>query len=170
VIASEVDERLAQGPLAGAAAALALDKARAVARRLGDGLVLGADTLVVVDGDSLGKPGDADEARAMLRRLRGRTHEVITGVAVVDAASGRAGAMAVTSRVEMRACTDREIDAYVATGEPLDKAGAYAIQERGGALVATCRGSRTNVIGLPVAETRRLLAAFGLPVSAGLRR
>jgi len=170
VIPSAVAERLAPGPPAGAAARLALDKARAVAGRLPEGIVLGADTLVVIDGRALGKPTDADDARAMLRRLRGREHEVITGVAVVDAATGRGAATAVLSRVRMRDYGGAEIEAYVATGEPLDKAGAYAIQERGGALVAGVRGSRTNVVGLPVAETGRLLAAFGVPLSAPARR
>jgi septum formation protein len=122
---------------------------------------------VVIDGQVLGKPATAAEARAMLRRLAGREHEVITGVAVVDAATGRAEAAAVVTRVRMRAYDAAAIDAYVATGEPMDKAGAYAIQEGGGRLVAGYDGSYTNVVGLPVAETRRLLAAFGVPVTSG---
>jgi septum formation protein len=166
VIPSDVDEVLAAGPLAAAAAALALDKARSVAARLGEGVVLGADTIVVIDGIALGKPADPADARAMLRRLRGREHEVITGVAVVDARSGRSQATAVVSRVRMAEYGEAEIDAYVATGEPLDKAGAYAIQGRGGALVAGLRGSFSNVVGLPLEETARLLAAFGVAVSA----
>jgi septum formation protein len=136
-----------------------------VAAREGEGVVLGADTIVVIEGAVLGKPAGPDEARAMLRRLRGRQHEVITGVAVVEARTGRAETVAVVSRVRMADYDEAAIEAYVATGEPLDKAGAYAIQGAGGALVAGLEGSFSNVVGLPLAETARLLAAFGVPVS-----
>lgn len=166
---SDLEETLAAGPLRDAVTRLALDKARAVAARVAGRepvIVLGADTIVVIDGEALGKPAGADEARAMLRRLRGREHEVITGVAVVEAPTGRADTVAVVSRVRMAAYGEAEIEAYVASGEPLDKAGAYAIQGRGAALVAGLDGSFTNVVGLPLAETGRLLAAFGVPVNA----
>jgi len=165
VMPSDLDETLAPGPLAEAVAHLALDKARAVAARVKDGIVLGADTVVTIDGEALGKPASPGEARAMLRRLRGREHEVITGVAVVDARTGRAERTVVTSRVRMGDYGEADIDAYVATGEPLDKAGAYAIQGAGGALVAGYEGSYSNVVGLPLAETARLLTAFGVAVS-----
>jgi septum formation protein len=165
VVPSELDETLEPGPPAAAAARLALDKARAVAGRVGDGVVLAADTIVVVDGEALGKPEGPDEARVMLRRLRGREHEVITGVAVVEARSGRAESASVVSRVRMAEYGEAEIDAYVATGEPLDKAGAYAIQGQGRALVAGHEGSFSNVVGLPLEQTARMLAAFGVPVS-----
>ena len=163
---SDIDEALPAGPLAEAVARLALDKARAVAARLGQGVVLGADTVVVIDGQPLGKPSDPDDARAMLRRLRGREHEVITGVAVVDARTGRAQSTAVVSRVRMAEYDEAAIEAYVATGEPLDKAGAYAIQGRGSAMVADLHGSFSNVVGLPLQETAELLAEFGVPLSA----
>ncbi|MGH7390257.1 MAG: Maf family protein [Candidatus Rokuibacteriota bacterium] len=168
VVPADVDETLAGDPTPEAVAALALRKARTVAVRLGQGVVLGADTVVVIDGDALGKPADAAEARSMLRRLRGRRHEVITGVAVVDAAGGRSAADAVVTEVVMRGYDDATIDAYVASGEPLDKAGAYAIQAAGEALVAGWVGSYSNVVGLPLDATRRLLAGFGVidaPVS-----
>lgn len=163
---SEIEETLEAGPTPEAVARLALRKARAVADRARDGVVLAADTVVVIDGDALGKPSGAEEARAMLRRLRGREHAVITGVALVDARTGRERSLAVTSRVLMAAYSDATIDAYVATGGPLDKAGAYAIQDLGGALVEGLTGSYTNVVGLPVEETRRLLEEFGVAVSA----
>ena len=166
IVPSDLDEVLAPGPLMAAAARLALDKARAVASRLGEGVVLGADTIVVIDDTALGKPADAADARAMLARLRGREHQVITGIAVVDAGSGRARFTSVVSRVTMADYADAEIDAYVATGEPMDKAGAYAIQGRGSALVAGLSGSFSNVVGLPLEETAVLLAEFGVPVSA----
>jgi len=165
VMPSDLEETLAAGSPRAAAAGLALDKARAVAARNGEGVVLGADTIVVIDGQALGKPAGPDEARAMLRRLRGREHEVITGVAVVDARTGRSEATAVVSRVRMTEYGEAEIEAYVATDEPLDKAGAYAIQGRGGALVAGLEGSFSNVVGLPLEETARMLMAFGVPVS-----
>ena len=163
---SDLEETLAPGPLAEAVARLALDKARAVAARVREGIVLGADTVVTIDGEPLGKPADPDDARRLLRRLRGREHEVITGVAVVDVRTGRAERTAVTSRVRMADYDERALEAYVATGEPLDKAGAYAIQGAGGALVAGYEGSYSNVVGLPLAETARLLTAFGVAVSA----
>jgi septum formation protein len=133
---------------------------------VGDGIVLGADTIVVIDGEPLGKPAGPEEARAMLRRLANREHQVITGVAVVDARSGRADATAVVTRVRMAGYGEADIDAYLETGEPLDKAGAYGIQGWGGALVAGYEGSFSNVVGLPLEETARLLAAFGVPLSA----
>lgn len=162
---SGIEERLDGPPTPEAVAALALEKARVVAGRVSEGVVVGADTVVVVDGEALGKPADADDARAMLRRLRGRTHEVITGVAVVDAATGRAASTAVVTGVAMRDVDDDVIDAYVAGGEPLDKAGAYAIQEGGAALIAGFVGSYSSVVGLPLAATARLLKEFGVPVT-----
>lgn len=145
-------------------AAVALDKARAVAREWtgGPAVVLGADTEVVLDGRYLGKPRDAADAARMLRELSGRTHEVVTGLALVDAPSGREETLAVTTRVTMIDASAEEIAAYVATGEPLDKAGAYAIQGQGARLVARVDGCFTNVVGLPVETTRRLLKRWGL--------
>ena len=166
IVSSDIDEILEGAPSATTVAALALAKARAVAGRVGSGLVVGADTVVVIDGVALGKPVDAEDARAMLRRLRGRAHEVITGVAVVDAGTGRAEATAVVTRVVMADVGDDVIGAYVASGEPLDKAGAYAIQGRGAALVTGFVGSYSNVVGLPLAATARLLRGFGVDVSA----
>jgi len=166
VIPSEVDETLEPGPIEQAVVSLALTKARAVAARATQGVVLAADTVVVIDGMVLGKPADPEEARGMLRRLRGREHQVITGVAVVDAATGRAESTAVVSRVVMAAYPDATIAAYVASGAPFDKAGGYAIQDLGGTLVDGVVGSYTNVVGLPVDATRRLLERCGV-VSAG---
>ena len=166
MIPSAIDEALEPGPLAPAVVGLALRKAVAVSRRVGRGVVVAADTVVVIDDEVLGKPAGSAEARAMLTRLRGRQHQVLTGVGLVDAGSGRAVATAVVSRVLMAAYSDAMIGAYVASGSPLDKAGAYAVQDLQGALVDAVVGSYTNVVGLPVEETRRLLAGFGVPVSA----
>jgi septum formation protein len=166
VLPSEIDERLEGPPTPEVVARLALAKARAVAGRVGRGVVLGADTVVVVDGVALGKPAGPDDARGMLRRLRGRSHDVVTGVAAVDAGTGRAESTAVVTRVIMRDVGDDVIEAYLATGEPLDKAGAYAIQGAGGALVAGWTGSYSNVVGLPLAATAALLRRFDVDVTA----
>ena len=165
VVPSGIEERLDGPPTPETVAALALEKALVVAGRVSEGIVVGADTVVVIDGEALGKPTGAHEARVMLRKLRGRVHEVITGVAVVDAATGRAASTAVVTGVTMRDVADDVIDAYVDGGEPFDKAGAYAIQEGGAALVAGVVGSYSNVVGLPLAATARLLSEFGVPVT-----
>lgn len=169
VRASEIDEALApEAPAPTLATTLARRKARDVADRVHaeegapGALILGADTLVVLDGRPLGKPASRDEARAMLRLLRGRSHEVVTAVALIEVPGGREVAETVVSRVRMRPYGEAEIDAYVATGEPDDKAGAYAVQGLGGRLVAGVEGSYTNVVGLPLEATARLLRAFGL--------
>lgn len=164
---SEIDEHLDPGPLDAALASLALRKARAVAAGATDAVVLAADTVVVIDDVVLGKPRDADDARAMLRQLRGREHRVVTAIAVLDATTDRADTAVVTSRVLMARYPDDVIEDYVRSGEPLGKAGAYAIQGRGGALVDGLVGSYSNVVGLPLAETRRLLLAFGIRPAGG---
>ncbi len=140
---------------------VARDKARAVSGEV----VLGADTAVVLAGEVLGKPRDAADAARMLRALSGTTHEVITGVCV-----RRAGApaveltAAVSTEVSFAPLAEPEIAWYVGTGEPLDKAGAYAIQGAGGGFVLEVRGSVSNVVGLPLAETAALLRRAGFPL------
>jgi len=125
--------------------------------------VLGADTEVVLAGRFMGKPVDAADARRMLGELRGTSHDVVTGVALVGVGTPRAEeSVAVTTRVRMAEYSDADIEAYVATGEPLDKAGAYAVQGLGGRLVAHVDGCLTNVIGLPLSTTRRLLEQWGV--------
>jgi 23S rRNA (uracil1939-C5)-methyltransferase len=148
--------------------ALALAKAMDVAvAQGGDGVVLGADTTVVVDGRRLGKPGSADEARAMLGALRGRRHEVLTGVALVDARSGRHRVHVERSQVWMREYTDAELEAYVATGGPLDKAGGYAVQDTVFHPAERVEGCYFNVMGLPVCRLGPLLGEFGVASAAG---
>ena len=157
---ADVDETLTDGvDVAAAVAGLAATKARAVAaRHQGERLlVLGADTLVVLDGGPLGKPADPAEAREMLRRLSGREHHVVTGVAIIDTASGTDLGGVETTVVRFRTLSTDEIDAYVATGEPLDKAGAYGIQGGAGAFVEELVGDHSNVVGLPLALVERLL-------------
>jgi septum formation protein len=133
---------------------VAREKALAIARRAGE-LVLAADTTVVVDDTILGKPGDADEAAHMLRRLAGRWHHVLTGVCLVR---GDAHAVEVAdTRVEFLSMSDAEIAWYVASGEPMDKAGAYGIQGRASRFVGRIEGSYSNVVGLPVALVHQML-------------
>lgn len=143
---------------------LAREKAAAGYRQAAraEALVIGSDTTVVLDDRILGKPGDRNAARAMLRSLSGRDHQVMTGVALATR-NGVQGRVSITN-VSFRALDDREIDAYCNTGEPMDKAGGYGIQGRGGAFVEQLRGSYSAVVGLPLDVTAGLLAAAGLPV------
>jgi septum formation protein len=143
---------------------LARAKAEDVAGHVKRGLIIGADTIVICGGKILGKPRDGVEAQAMLLRLAGRTHQVITGVAVVEAETGRAEVEAATTAVTMRAFAPGEAAAYVATGEPLDKAGAYAIQGRGALLVERIQGDYSNVVGLPLPTLARLFRRFQFDV------
>jgi septum formation protein len=145
-------------------------KARSVARRLREGLVVGADTLVVADDRVLEKPRDASDAREMLRALSGAVHRVLTGVAVVDAASGKAELDLVETFVHMRPLLGEEIEAYIATGEPFGKAGGYAIQGVGALLVEEVRGCFYNVVGLPLSRLDAILKRFGVSFLGGLRR
>jgi septum formation protein len=147
---------------------LARSKALAVAQRMGPAQrhwVLGADTIVVVDSDILGKPRDAKNAMELLERLTGRGHFVITAVALVASDTLQVRDFAVKSRVEMRSVTRDELAAYVATGECLDKAGAYAVQGGARSFVTKIVGSETNVIGLPMDETLALLSEVGIEAS-----
>ena len=141
--------------------ALALDKARRVAARRPRAVVLGADTVVVLRGERLGKPRDAAEASAMLKRLHGRTHEVWTGIAVVCGEDQRTAAEC--TRVSFARMDAGEIEAYVRSGEPLDKAGAYGIQGLAGQFVRKIEGDYFNVVGLPLARLRAVLAEFEAP-------
>lgn len=144
--------------------AIARAKAAAVVSTAGGRVVLAADTDVVLTGEILGKPADSAEAFAMLRRLRGREHEVMTAVVVIDSGSGRRWDGVVRSVVRIRNLSDSEIAAYVATGEPFDKAGGYAIQGGAASMVESVDGCYTNIVGLPLCLTRKLLALAGVPV------
>lgn len=140
---------------------LAEAKARAVAGRRAGRFFVGADTIVVCDGEPLGKPRDRRDAERMLRRLSGKPHDVITAYAVYDAVDGRIEIAAVTTRVRFKPLQPAEIAAYVETDCPLDKAGAYGIQGRAASMVERIEGSYTNVVGLPLDETVAALARMG---------
>ena len=167
VVVSKVDERTRPGESAEALVErLAREKSLEVAERL-PALparpVLGADTIVVVGEDILGKPRDNEHAIELLSRLVGTTHRVMTGIAVSWTDGRGAISCVTTSRVEMRPATRDELAEYVALGESLDKAGGYALQGEGSRFVVGLEGSRTNVIGLPREETLELLRAAGVP-------
>jgi septum formation protein len=164
VMAADIDERRLPDERPEAyVARLALEKAHAVAGLQTDPCaVLGADTTVVIDGDVLEKPRDLADSERMLRQLSGREHRVHTGVALVLCPEARAYTAIVTTRVHFRALTEATLRAYAASGEGMDKAGSYGIQELGQALVAEIHGSYSNVVGLPAAETIELLLSAGV--------
>ncbi len=168
VTPADIDERAHEGETpTELSRRLAESKAQAVAQRLaGDPprWVLGSDTIVVIDGDVLGKPVNPAHAELLLGRLCGRTHQVITAVALASSAGLDTRTIHVESHVRMRPAAAEEIRAYVATGEPLDKAGAYALQGEGRRFVEQLEGSETNVIGLPMDETLALLREVGIAV------
>ncbi len=165
---SRVPEDLLDGETPAAhVSRLAEEKGLAVASRLPRPLdegtvVLAADTAVVIDGAVLGKPRDDEDAEAMLLRLSGRTHDVLTACRLIRASTGRSAAAIATTRVRFREIGREVVRWYVATGEPRDKAGAYGIQGLGGLLVASIDGSFTNVVGLPVETLPPLFAELGI--------
>ena len=141
---------------------VAKQKAEAVAKRFAEKWVLAADTAVVLNGKIIGKPRDGADAERILAKLSGKWHTVLTGVVLVEVNGRRSLARAVSSRVKFREISPQEIRAYAETGEPMDKAGAYGIQGKGAFLVEKVSGSYTNVIGLPVKETREMLRIAGI--------
>jgi len=165
-IAFEVQPaHIPEDPLAGegtkdCAERLAREKALAIARQRPNDVVLGADTVVVVDNQILGKPADANDAARMLRLLSGRTHQVITGICLV--VSGQWSVASETSSVTMCEISDDEIASYVSSGEPMDKAGAYAIQGIAARWIPRIEGDYSNVVGLPVALVYRMLRELRL--------
>ena len=162
VVKSDAEEVLdaVEGPRA-LAVENARRKALAVAKRYPGRVVLGADTVVFQDGAVYGKPKDAEDARNMLKSFAGRRHDVVTGVAIV-AKDGVCYTDATETKVFFNDLTDDEIAAYIATGEPMDKAGAYAVQGRAAAFIPRIEGSFSNVVGLPLAEVASLLKEAGV--------
>jgi septum formation protein len=147
---------------------LARAKAEAVVRgvlQTGPTIILGADTIVVANYEILGKPGSAATAREMLQKLRGRDHLVITGFALLRVPDGKMRVSHATTRVWFSNMTDAEIDSYVATEEPLDKAGAYAIQGIAGKYIPRIEGCYFNVVGLPMARVWKAMKELGWPTT-----
>ena len=141
---------------------LCIRKAHAAKEHIFSGVIIASDTLVSLDGAPLGKPADRADAKRMLQALSGRGHDVFTGVCILDAESGQEEVRVERTGVHFKPLTDTEIDAYVQTDEPLDKAGAYAIQGGAGAFVDFLDGSFDNVMGFPTDAVREMLAHFGL--------
>jgi MAF protein len=145
-------------------------KAEALAADHPERLIVAADTIVVLDGQVLGKPADADEAVAMLQRLRGREHLVFSGLAALSPSAGQQATELAQTTVWMRPYSDGEISRYVASGDPLDKAGAYAIQHRAFNPVAYIQGCYASVMGLPLCHLMRALSRLGLALSVDVPR
>jgi MAF protein len=166
IIAADIDESQRPGETPGEyVLRLAETKSRASASKyLGEAIVIAADTAVVDEGEILGKPSDALEAKAMLKRLRGHTHQVYTGLALHRVRDGNILIDLSVTDVPMRDYSDEEIEAYVKTGDPLDKAGAYAIQHAGFRPVANLKGCFASVMGMPLCHLTRMLEQFGAPV------
>jgi len=137
-------------------------KARAIAGQFPDAIIIAADTTVAIDGQMLGKPADVDEATKTIRRLRGREHQVYTGMVLCHTRSERLKTAVCSTSVVMRAYSDEEIERYVRSGDPFDKAGAYAIQHAGFSPVARIRGCYTNVVGLALCDLCVILRCFGV--------
>jgi septum formation protein len=164
---ADVDERVLTNEMPeGYAVRVALKKASLAASRAGVGIVIAADTIVVVNDEILGKPTDARDAERMLKKLSGKVHRVVTGLAVIDAATDKTLTRTSITSVWFRRLSQQEIISSVATREPLDKAGAYGIQERGALLVDRIDGCYFNVVGLPLSLLGEMLRCFGIDVMA----
>ena len=144
---------------------LSVEKALSASESEPSAVIVAADTAVVLGEEVLGKPLDGREAREMLMRLRGRAHTVVTGVTVLDGADGRRHSVVEVSKVEMRAYSDREIGEYVESGKPMDKAGAYGVQDRRFRPAAAVNGCYSNVVGLPLCRLVELLSRVGVQAS-----
>lgn len=165
IVPSEYEEEMNSArPPRSLARHLSLQKAKSVAENNRNAVVIAADTFIVLGNKLLGKPHTEREALRMLGLLSGRPHSVITGFAVIDTATGKRVARSVETKVYFRRLTRKEILSYVRTGEPLDKAGGYAIQGLGGLLVKRIEGDYFNVIGLPLSALLNVLRQFGIRV------
>ncbi len=145
---------------------LAMGKAESVAKKFKDAIVIEADTLISFEGIVLGKPKDEKDAFKMLSVLSGRTHSVFTGFAVIDVRAGNKFSKAFEAKVSFKVLAENDILDYIASGEPLDKAGAYAIQGLGGKFVEKFEGDFDTIVGLPVVELERVLSVFGVNTSS----
>ncbi len=163
VDASDFEEDLSLRMSAGRLARyLSCEKAKAVAEKYNNAIIIAADTIISLDEKVFGKPHTDSEAIRMLNILNGRAHDVITGFTIMDTGDGLSVSRSVVTKVYFRKLTLREIDTYVRTGEPLDKAGAYAIQGIGAAIVKKIEGDYNNVVGLPVDALMKELRKFGV--------
>ena len=148
----------------GQAEYLSEEKAKIVAKEYPDALIIAADTFVVFNDEIIGKPHTKANAKKTLQKLSGNSHMLITGITVMDTKTGKQITKSVETKVFMKKLTQKEIDGYIATEEPLDKAGAYAIQELGGIFIEKIEGSASNVIGLPLNELYETLKKFDIDI------
>lgn len=162
---SDVDENISEPlPPNKMVEELAYRKAADIAKNYHEGIVIGADTIVVLDDEILGKPKNVDDAFAMLTRLQGRTHEVYSGIAIIDAATEKNKVTHQKTKVVMKPLTEEEITLYINTKEPMDKAGSYGIQGIGAMLIEGIEGDYFNVVGLPVSLLTQELQHFGIHI------
>ncbi len=162
---TDVDERMHSGESPeGYAVRVSQDKAQTAARRAKTGIIIAADTIVVLDDQILGKPVDARDAERVLGMLSGKVHHVISGLTVMDAVTGKTETRTSVTKVWFRSLSTGEVASYVASREPLDKAGAYGIQGKGALLVERIEGCYFNVVGLPLAMLGEMLRDFGFKV------
>jgi len=159
---SNCDETTAASSPAEHVRVLALRKARTIAERHPDALIIGADTIIEMDGEILGKPESASAAEQMLARLTGQFHRLVTGIAIVDSADNRSYCGVETTLVHIRHLTAEQIRSYVASGEPMGKSGSYDIQGLGATIIDRIEGDFSNVVGLPIAHLARALHSFGI--------
>jgi septum formation protein len=141
---------------------LSLEKAKAVAKNHKDAIIIGADTTVVIDNQILGKPKTKEEAKEMLRKLSGNTHLVFTGFTVIDIRNNKIITKHVITKIKFKNLSDEEIAGYVETGEPMDKAGAYGVQDRGALFVEHIEGDYSNITGLPIVNIFEILKTLGV--------
>ncbi len=159
------EKRIADSPPSEIVEFLSLEKANLLAVKYEDAIIIAADTLVVLNGEILGKPKSEEDARDMLRKLRNKTHTVITGFTVLDTKSGREVTKHVETKVKFKDLSEMEISAYVETGEPMDKAGGYGIQDKGGLFIEEIDGDYFNVVGLPLFAVSETLREFGIDIT-----
>jgi septum formation protein len=143
---------------------VSLEKARSVAARHSNAIIIAADTFIVSGGQVMGKPDSPTEAKRMLKALSGRSHVAITGFTILDTTNGKTLSRVIETRIYMRKLSEREIDSYVSSSEPLDKAGAYAIQGLGSVLIDKIEGDYYNVMGLPLSAFAQAVKSFGVHV------
>lgn len=166
IIPADIDETLESDKFSlNAIEKLALDKALDVSKRINyPALIIGSDTVVVIDDQVLGKPKDKEDAFTMLNKLSGRTHKVISAIAIYDTVQDKTLVDSVSSEVTFREMTDKEITNYIESSEPMDKAGAYAIQGIGGIFVSSICGCYSNIVGISIFKLAEMLKAFGISV------
>ncbi len=159
------EKRIADSPPSQIVEFLSLEKANLLAVKYEDAIIIGADTLVVLNGEILGKPKSEEDAGEMLRKLRNKTHTVVTGFTVLDTKSGRSVTKHVETKVKFKDLSEMEISAYVETGEPMDKAGGYGIQDKGGLFIEEMDGDYFNIVGLPLFAVSETLREFGIDIT-----